>query len=73
MLECCHHSAFQVAIVETKSALGRLLTMIQAEAPDRAEKGLAILLACALGNSPNAPAQGKPAAVVAWAYTKIEA
>jgi len=50
-----------------------LLTMIQAEAPDRAEKGLAILLACALGNSPNAPAQGKPAAVVAWAYTKIEA
>ncbi len=60
-------------MVETKSALGRLLTMVQAEAPDRAEKGLAILLACALGEYPNAHAQGKPAAVIAWAYTTIKA
>ncbi|DBB14617.1 hypothetical protein WJX82_001687 [Trebouxia sp. C0006] len=49
MSECCHHSAFQEAMVETKSALGTLLTMVQAEAPDRAEQGLTILLACALG------------------------
>ncbi len=53
MSECCHHSAFQEAMVETKSALGRLLTMVQAEAPDRAEQGLAILLACALGEMCN--------------------
>ena len=39
-------------MVEMKSALGRLLTMVQAEQPDRAEKGLTILLACAIGNLP---------------------
>ena len=64
-------------MVETKSALGRMLTMVQAEAPDRAEKGLAILLACALGEicssfcaALNATAQGKPAAVIVRAYTR---
>ena len=36
-------------MVDTKSALSRLMTMVQAEEPDRAEQGLAILLACALG------------------------
>ena len=49
MAECCCHSAAQVAMVATKSALGRLLIKVQAEEPARAEKGLAILLACALG------------------------
>lgn len=49
MAECCHHLAVQVAMVDTKSALSRLMTMVQAEEPDQAEQGLAILLACALG------------------------
>ena len=49
MAECCRHSAVQKAMVDTKSALSRLMTMVQAEEPDRAEQGLAILLACALG------------------------
>lgn len=39
----------QAAVVDTKSALGRVLLYVQTEEPQRAEQGLAILLACALG------------------------
>ena len=39
----------QAAVIETKSALGRVLSHVQTEEPERAEQGLAILLACALG------------------------
>lgn len=39
----------QTAVVDTKSALGRILAHIQTEEADRAQQGLAILLACALG------------------------
>ncbi|KAL3137433.1 Radial spoke head 14 [Trebouxia sp. C0010 RCD-2024] len=49
MAECCHHSAMQTAMVDTISALGRLLANVKTEEAGRAEQGLAILLACALG------------------------
>ena len=39
----------QMAMVDTKSALGRVLINVQTEKAERAEQGLAILLACALG------------------------
>lgn len=38
----------QTAVVETKSALGRILAHVQTEEAERAQQGLAILLACAL-------------------------
>ena len=39
----------QTAVVDTKSALGRILAYVQTEEPERAQQGLTILLACALG------------------------
>lgn len=39
----------QTAMVDTISALGRLLANVKTEEAGRAEQGLAILLACALG------------------------
>lgn len=39
----------QIAMVDTTSALGRVLANVQTEEAARAEQGLAILLACALG------------------------
>ena len=52
LAECCHHSAMQTAVVDTKSALGRILAYVQTEEPERAQQGLTILLACALGEWP---------------------
>ena len=52
LAECSHHSAMQIAVVDTKSALGRILAYVQAEEAERAQQGLAILLACALGEWP---------------------
>lgn len=49
MAECSRQSAMQKAMVDTKSALGRVLASVQTEEAGRAEQGLAILLACALG------------------------
>ena len=39
----------QTAVVDTKSALSRILAHVQTEEAERAQQGLAILLACALG------------------------